>query len=209
MVLAAVNASPPAARAEETARIHFLHAMKSKQEGDLLEAERLLQRAINLEPQNPDLYFELGNLHIERDRLESARLELGQAVMIAPSHLAAHFNLGLVNRGLGRMSEARDEFRRVLELDPRNTRARLQIGYTYQAEGFTEDARQAFETAGEMDASNPEPQRALEDLEQFENELAIHSSQEAAQAAFRNQGLLSQLRRGDPDAYSLDQKRNT
>jgi len=43
----------------------------------------------------------------------------------------------------------------------------------------------------------------------LEGELEIRSRQQAAQTAFRNQGLLSQLRRGDPSAYSLDQERNS
>jgi tetratricopeptide (TPR) repeat protein len=189
-----ISAVPVGGMAEDVAQIHFFHALKAKEEGDYLEAERLFRRAVNLEPQNPDYHFELGNLYIERKYLELARREFEQAVMIAPHHLAAHFNLGLVYRDRGLMSEARDEFRKVLELDPANTKAQLQIGYTYQEQGFTEDARQEFELAREMDVTDPEPDRALGDLKNFEIELEHKRRMEAAQSFQRNQSLFNQTR---------------
>ena len=188
--------SLPLEAGQDPAQIHFLHALKSKQEGDLFEAERLFRKAIELDPGNADYHFELGNLHLEKENLAGARLELEQAVMIAPAHVPAHFNLGLAYRELGLMSEARAEFRKVLELDPQNLNAQLQIGYTYQAEGFFDDARQAFEEAGKMDLANPEPQRALDDLAEYELEAAQRSHQMAEQSMVQNQSLLELLARG-------------
>lgn len=199
-ILAAISLCLQPAYAEESARIYFLHALTAKQEGDTLRAEGLLQRALNYEPQNPDFHFELGNLYIEGNNLQSARMEFEETLMLAPSHLAAHYNLGLVYRELGLMTEARDEFRKVLELDPRNVKAELQIGYVYQAEGFTEDASQAFETAREMDNHDPEPQQALEDLKQFESNLQARSRQKMADTLQRNQSLLYQMRGNGPYA---------
>ncbi len=126
---------------EDSARIYFLHAMKAKEEGDNLTAESFLRKAIEIEPDNPDFHFELGNLYIEQKNLESARMEFEQAVMILPTHLAAHYNLGLVYRDLRLMGDARNEFRKVLQLDPANLKAELQIGYTYQEESFFDDLK--------------------------------------------------------------------
>ena len=178
--------------AEDSAQVYFFHALKSKEEGRILTAERLLRKAIEIEPENPDFHFELGNLYIERNDLQAARLELEQAAMIAPRHLAAHYNLGLVYRELGLMGEARDQFRRLLDLDPNNVKAQLQIGYTYQKEKFFEDARQAFETAQEMDRTNPEPAQALEDLSNFEAQARERSRNSMEESLFRNQQLLNQ-----------------
>ena len=173
-------------RAEESpAQVYFYHALKSKQEGQILTAERLLKKAIDLEPENPDFHFELGNLYIEHNNPVSARMELEQVIMISPRYLAAHYNLGLVYRELGFMGEARDEFQKVLELDPTHVKAQLQIGYTYQEEGFFEDARFAFQRAREMDITDPEPVRALEDLADFERG-ARERSASAMERSFQN-----------------------
>ena len=173
---------------EESSQIYFSHALKLKEEGRFLAAERLFQKAIEIEPENADYHFELGNLYIEKNDRERAKLELEQALMISPQHLPAHYNLGLVYRDLGFMSEAREEFRRVLDLDPNHVKAQLQIGYTYQEEGFPEEARQAFERAQEMDVSNVEPRHALEDLRDHEIEM----TKRRAERESANRGMLTQ-----------------
>ena len=180
----------PARASGEQARIHFLQALKAKQEGNLLAAESLLQKAVEIEPQNPDFRFELGNLYVERGNLEGARMELEQTVMVAPVHIPAHYNLGLVYRDLGLTGEARAQFREVLELDPSNVKAELQIGYTYEQEGFLDEARQAFERAKDMDMTNPEPSNALEKLAQAENEAQYKTRREMAESFQRNQNFL-------------------
>ena len=166
----------PSVKAEENlARVYFFHALQSKEEGDFLKAEGLLQKAIELEPENADFHFELGNLYVAEENLQAGRFEFERAVMISPRHVAARYNLGLVYRELKLMAEARDQFRRVLELDPVNLKAELQIGYTYQLEGFVDEAREAFHRAQAMDVTNPEPREALEDLDRFEEEERARS----------------------------------
>ena len=150
----------------DSAGISFRHGLKSKEEGKLLAAESHFRKVLEIDPDNPDPHFELGNLLVERDELEGARREYEQALMIDAAHVPSHYNLGLVYWAQGLLAEAREEFRKALEYDPSNVRAQLQIGYTYQAEGFWEDARQAFEKAGEMNYSDPEPQRALQTLQE-------------------------------------------
>lgn len=145
-----------------------------------MAAERLLRKAIEVEPENADYHFELGNLYIEQNDSQRAKLEYEQAIMILPEHLPAHYNLGLVYRDLGFMSDARQEFHRVLDLDPSNVKAQLQIGNTYQKEGFPDEARQAFETAQEMDITNTEPQDALEDLKDHEQQIAKRAQRQEA-----------------------------
>ena len=187
---------PLPALAEETSQVHFLHALKAKQEGNFLEAEGLFRQAINLEPQNPDFHFELGNLYLERENPDAAVREFVQALMISPAHFPAHFNLGLAYRELGLMMEARSEFREVLRLQPNHAKAQLQIGYTYQTEGFTDEAREAFQEAREMDMTDPEPGRALEDLKVFEGELQEKSRRDTARAFEGSQQRLFEL--GNP-----------
>ena len=149
-------------------------------------AERLFRKALDLEPQNPDFHFELGNLYIERNDPVLARIELEQTVMISPNHVPAHYNLGLVYRELGFMGEARDEFQKVLEFDPGNVKAQLQIGYTYEEEGFFDDARFAFQRAREMDITDPQPVQALEDLAEFERQARQRSASATRERSFQN-----------------------
>lgn len=176
--------------ADDSATVYFSHALKAKEEGRILMSERLFRKAIELQPENADYHFELGNLYLERNNLSGARIELEETAMIQPAHVPAHYNLGLVYRELEMMGEARHEFRRVLDLDPQNVKAQLQIGYTYQAENFTDEARDSFHRAHEMDLSDPEAERALEDLDQYEQEAQARSQRSMEQSFSRNQQFL-------------------
>jgi len=176
---------------DDHAQIYFSHALKAEEQGEMLRAESLLKKAIEIEPENPNFHFELGNLLIEKNDLMGARLEFEQAVMIDPEHLASHYNLGLVYGEFGLTAEAREEFRKVLELDPRHIKAELQIGYTYANEGFFDDAREAFRKAQEMDITDPEPRRAIEEVDEMEAEARLKSRSELRQAFEQRQFLLN------------------
>lgn len=180
----------PLRAGEDTAQVHFFHALKAREEGRLLEAESLFRKAVELEPGNPNYRFELGNLYLLRGRPQAARLEFEQAAMAAPGHVPSHFNLGLVYRELEMTSEARNEFRRVLELDPQNLKAQIQIGYTYAQEGFTEEARDAFRKAEEMDPTSPEPKDALNDLGRLESQARARSEADRSRRFSENQRSL-------------------
>jgi len=189
--------NPPLGAAEETAQVHFFHALKARQEGRLLKAEQLFRKAVEIEPENPDFRFELGNLYILRNKPESARLEFEQATMAAPTHIPAHYNLGLVYRELELTSEARNEFKRVLEIDPKNLKAQLQIGYTYAQEGFTDEAGDAFQKAKRIDPTSPEPEEALRDLGRLESEARRKSQSDLSRRFWQNQRSLYQG--GEPE----------
>jgi len=200
----ALTLSTPALSAlplDDSARIYFEQALKSKQEGDFLRAESLLRKAIDAQPENPDFHFELANLFVERNHLREARMEYEQLVMLAPDHLGAHYNLGLVYKELGLMGEARGQFRKALEIDPTNVKAQLQIGYVYQDQGFFDDARQAFQKAQEMDATNPEPQNALEDLPRYE-EAARQKSRSDLERSFHNNPFMTGAQPGGQESLA-------
>ena len=183
--------SLPARAEEESARVYFFHALKLKEEGDFLGAERLFQKALELDPGNRDFHFELANLYFQGKNLQAARFEYEQTLMLAPAHLPSHYNLGLVYRELGRASEARSEFRKILELDPNHVKAQLQIGQIYAEEGFLEEAREAFEAARDRDPSNPEPKDALDDLARLAQQDRERSEMDFTNSLRQRQSLLN------------------
>ena len=184
--------SQPLYAQDSQPRVSFLQALKEREEGHFSQAEQLFRQALQLEPENPDYHFELGNLYIQAKELRLARTEFEQTLMIAPSHLAAHYNLGLVHRELGFPGDAREEFRRVLQLDPSNIKAMLQIGYLYQDEGFYEEAREAFEEAYQMDITNPEPRQALEELGDAKQQAEENSQSQMQNSLLAGRQFLNQ-----------------
>lgn len=201
ILLAIFFPTPAVDSAEQSqAQVYFLQALKTRDEGRFDVAERLMRQAVQLEPNNADYHFELGNIYILMKNLESARRELEQTIMIAPHHIAGNYNLGLVYKELRLMGVAREQFRRVLQIDPENARAMLQIGYIYAEQGFYEDARDAFEAAYVMDASNPEAEDALEQLKEIEVQAKENEDSQMHRSLMGGQQLLGGLRNNSPQS---------
>ena len=173
----------------------FEQALALKKEGRLGQAEAKLKEALQGDPSNPDVHFELANVLAMRydDRraenpevkkmLKSMARELEQAIMARSDFLAAHYNLGVVYKRQKEFEKAREEFREVLKLDPTSLPAEMQLGAAYEDQGFFEEAKKGYERAREMDLNNPNIAAALEDLKRHE-ELAKRENQPALPPSF-------------------------
>lgn len=61
------------------------------------EAKAELEKAIEAEPNNPDLYFTLGVMHEELENLDKAAEAYQKAIEVNPSYYNAVFNLAVLN----------------------------------------------------------------------------------------------------------------
>ncbi len=82
------------------------------------EALALYQRALELEPDNPDNHIGVGNTLMELHAYEAAIAAYDRAVRLAPRIASAHHNRALALAHLARFDEAIVGLRRAVELDP-------------------------------------------------------------------------------------------
>ncbi len=74
--------------------------------GQVAEAEPLLQEAASLDPKNPHIHEQLGQIAMQGKRYSEAAAEFGQASGLDPENSALHFLAGQALRRAGRESEA-------------------------------------------------------------------------------------------------------
>ncbi len=96
-----------------------------KQNGCPEKAGHWLQQARQLEPGNPRIYFNEGNLYVEEARLTEARQCFSRAVELAPAHWQSWLNLGQVCKSLGDIEAAARCYRQALAHRPDCARAYL------------------------------------------------------------------------------------
>lgn len=156
----------------------FEEGIRLNERGRPLEAERQFVRALEFDPGNADIHFELANAYAARfDKwkhkpnhptalgwLEKASSSFEQVIMIRPDYLAAHYNLGVIYTKRMEYEKARAQFQKVLSLDSRSVAAWMQIGKIYEEQGFFDEAEDAYLKAREFDYTNPEIRSVLEDL---------------------------------------------
>jgi len=111
---------------------------------DLANGALYLERALQMDPTNPDIVFEAAVLAMNVGRAEEA-IALGEYVTARdPVNPAGHYNLGLAYRSAGHLNQAVASFRTSNSLSPGRLGAQYSIGRVLLMKGEPEAALAAF-----------------------------------------------------------------
>jgi tetratricopeptide (TPR) repeat protein len=131
-------------------------------------AIKLLQRAIQLDPQSAASFATLSEAYYEQNRLNAdpqwVKLGAGyanKAISLDNYLAAAHNSLGLVRMESGDQAGAEKEFQSAADLDPKNPAAHRHLADIYYRSGKPEQATQELNRALELD---PKDWRTVMDL---------------------------------------------
>jgi TolB-like protein/Tfp pilus assembly protein PilF len=120
---------------------------------DLVTAERLVQRALTLDPDHLDAHYAYGLVLMTAGRSAEAIAHMKAAERLDPFLPAVQSDLGRVLYRAGRFDEALVHLARALELEPAMARVmNHRIGEVYEQMGRYEDALAAFEQSEGRDA---------------------------------------------------------
>ena len=108
---------------ESTSALQNLSALLLQVEGREDEGRRLLALTDREENRNPFNYLALGDLSIERGRLDDAERYYRRALALAPDSAESRAALGQWHLASGRVGAARKWLRRALKSDPDEPRA--------------------------------------------------------------------------------------
>ncbi len=127
------------------------------------------QKALELEPNNPVYYNEIGKLYIMRSdayktlllskdeakraeaqtnmnaELDKAAEQLNQAVQAKPDFAAAHYDLAILYERQNRLKDAIDKMLAVLKTNNKDIGVGFQLGILYYRDGQKDQARNIFE----------------------------------------------------------------
>ncbi len=133
----------PQSNAPETADGWFAHGCELECDGSeegVREAMAAYRRALELDPDLPDAWLNLGRLLHEHGELAEAERSYRRAVALQPDEPTAAYNLGVVLQDLGRRAEAAAAYERTLELDPTFTEAHYNLSVVYEELGRRQEA---------------------------------------------------------------------
>lgn len=125
-------------------------------------AERSLERAHSLVPDNAETNFALGNLRLAQGDSAAARLFYEAVLKVDSKHKGALNNLGVLALDQNLSAQAVDYFRRALALEPRNAKAHYLLAKALDLAGYLSEARLESRRAVELDENQPE-YKALRD----------------------------------------------
>lgn len=121
---------------------HYMRASTMDEDPSTFdEAERLYQRAIELDPKLAIAYTNLGNVRFRRGDEKGAEEYYRKALTIDARQPEAHYNLGYVMLERGLPARAVEYFEHAIAVDPRFADAHFNLAMAYEALGERAKAR--------------------------------------------------------------------
>ena len=103
--------------------------------GNFQEAEKLLQRAITLDPNNTEYLMKLGSLFQMQDRLLDALRIYGKVSQIEPDNIISRLNTGVISMQLKQFNNAEKVFKKVITLAPKISGGYRELVHLYLKTG--------------------------------------------------------------------------
>lgn len=127
--------------------LRYQQALSALESGDLVRAEQLLERSVELNPEEPSYAFTHGQVLARLGRFALARGAFEHVLDLEPESTEAWLMLGRVEQADDEPARAIDAFRQVLDLEPGHDRARESLADLWLVEG---DFSRAANTYGEL-----------------------------------------------------------
>lgn len=116
----------------------FMEALAWANEGKPQEAERYLEQAISLQPDNARFHCHLGILLMRKNDYAKAEESFKKAIQLKPEYALSHYQLGKLQASSKQWKEAREELEKAITVDPGLTSAYYQLAGVYVRLGETE-----------------------------------------------------------------------
>jgi tetratricopeptide (TPR) repeat protein len=121
------------------------------------------QAALEIDPDEPLVHYNIGTTLMEMGRLEEALAQHREAVRLAPGYAEAHGNIGVDLQKLGRYDEAVQAYRIALSIKPELGMFRTNLGVSLEKLGRNDEASAEFREALTIDPQNTQDHHALGD----------------------------------------------
>jgi tetratricopeptide (TPR) repeat protein len=120
------------------------------EEGKPEQALQLLSEALQMNPADEDVHYDLGLTFARLGKLENARQHYEEALRLYPQYVEAHNNLGNLLMRQGRSAEAIEHFETAIKIMPDYASAHNNLGTALQRSGLTNEALLHFEQAAKI-----------------------------------------------------------
>ena len=123
--------------------------------GDYRRAREEFEKALRLEPDRPEAYFNLAKADLKLGRTEEAMHGYREAIRLKPDYIKAHCSLADALAGTGNPGRAIEVIERALHADPDSAAAYVSMGFIYGSLGRYSEALEAFRAAARIEPDLP------------------------------------------------------
>ncbi len=167
-------------------RSHQLRGKMLAQQARTDDAIAEYRKALELQPDAPDLHFAIGNLEWQQGRLEEARKELETEIVSNPRHGPSFYELGDIAYRQQRIGDAETALKQSVKLDSSLKEAWLLLA-KLQEQAQPQDSIADLKRAIRIDPTDPAPHYSLMALLRRQHRLAESSNELATYKRLKEQ----------------------
>jgi len=108
-------------------------------------------KAISINPEYPDAYYNRGNAYYDRGNLEQAISDYSKAIEINPVYINAYYKRGVFYQGKGNLIQAISDYNKVISMNSAHSDAYYNRGNAYYTKGDLEQAISDYSRVIEID----------------------------------------------------------
>jgi uncharacterized protein (TIGR02466 family) len=127
--------------------LHHVLSLSLDGQQKFAEAVASYRQALKLQPNTPDLWFNLGIALTQINQLNEAAEAYRQATRVNPQFFEAHGNLGTILQRQGKLDEAIASYEAGLKINPQDARGFFNLGTVLRDKGQLGDAVNAYQQA--------------------------------------------------------------
>lgn len=135
------------AKHSHTFILHHVLSLALDAQQKFAQAVLSYKNALNLQPNTPDLWFNLGIAQTQIQQLDEAVLSYQKAIQIKPDFFEAYGNLGTVLQTQGKLIAAIESYQKGLQINPQDARAYFNLGTALRDNGALADAINSYKKA--------------------------------------------------------------
>lgn len=139
----------------------FQQAANAQQRGDLTTARQLYIEALSANPNNPEIYNNLGTVYRALGNVAEAEDSYRNAIRVNSDFAPAWSNLGVMLAAAGRKQEAISALQQAIKLEPSNAGTRVNLAVQYLSAKLYSDARRLLEESIQLNPGLAEAHYAL------------------------------------------------
>lgn len=161
----------------ENVELLKLLAAAQAENGDTSDAEKTAKRALQVDPNEPDLHIFLGKINAESGQLDQAINHLSQGITNKSDKMDGYLMLSKVYEQQREFSKALDALKQAMEAAPTDTRSYVAAANLYKNSKDYSSAEKVLQKAVEIDPRDVVIRRQLGALLALK---LVHHSQEAS-----------------------------
>jgi tetratricopeptide (TPR) repeat protein len=119
-------------------------------EGQFDKAISLLNEALTIHPNHPDVFHDRGVCRFRIDDKNKALDDMNRAVELQPEYSYRYASRAFIRSALKDVSGAIEDYKKAIDLDPEDAISYNNLGLLEEQVGYTNEARERFKVADEL-----------------------------------------------------------